>query len=57
MLQAWSEGVLSLRNQRLYALGAVDVGAAFAGLSDLEPATATRQVVGRSDFLKADPLK
>lgn len=57
MLLAWNEGVSSLRNQRLYALGAIDMGAAFSGLSDPDPATPPRQVVGRSDLLKADPLK
>jgi len=51
MLIAWQEGIAGLRGQRVYALGAPALGAAFGGFSDPQPVKARRSVVGRSELL------
>lgn len=52
MLSAWSEGISSLRDRRVYSLAAADLGDAFTGFSDPEPAVTKRKVIGRSDLLR-----
>ena len=51
MLSAWSEGIGSLRDKRVYSLAHVDLGEAFSGFSDPEPVVKKRKVIGRSDLL------
>lgn len=51
MLLTWQEGIAGLRDKRIYALGDVDLGEAFAGFSDPKPVEKERQVIGRSDLL------
>lgn len=51
MLLAWQEGLDGLRNKRIYALGEVELGAAFTGFSEPKPVRQDRPVVGRSDLL------
>jgi len=51
MLAAWSEGLLSLRDKRIYSMGNVDLGGAFTGFSDVAPSPKARKVIGRSTLL------
>jgi serine/threonine-protein kinase HipA len=51
MLAAWSEGVGTLRDSRMYALSAWKPGAAFKGISDAPRLKSARRVVGRSELL------
>lgn len=51
MLIAWQQGLASLREKRVYAMGNVALGEAFTGFSDPKPAKRKRKVVGRSDLL------
>ena len=51
MLIAWQEGLDGLRNKRVYALGAVELGDAFTGFSEPKPVKQDRHVIGRSDLL------
>lgn len=56
MLQAWQEGVDSLRDKRVYGLGAASaaaspLGNAFSGFSDPPKLVAEKSVVGRSESL------
>ena len=50
MLSAWQDGIACLRDKRVYAMGDVDLGEAFRGLSDPAPAKARRAATGRSDL-------
>lgn len=56
MLLAWQEGVGMLRNRRTYNLGEINLGGAFQGLSDPEPVSVQKTVVGRSDLADMDPM-
>lgn len=51
MLLSWREGIASLRDKRTYAMGAPELGEAFANIPDPEPVKTERQVIGRSDLL------
>lgn len=51
MLFAWHEGLMGLADKRVYALGALALADALAGLSDSQPAKSTRTVIGRSPLL------
>ncbi len=57
MLLAWQEGMSMLRSKQVYALAPLEMGEGFKGLSDPEPARIARDVIGRSELLKIDPLK
>ncbi|SFW41683.1 type II toxin-antitoxin system HipA family toxin [Luteibacter sp. UNCMF366Tsu5.1] len=51
MLSAWQEGMGGLRDKRVYAMGARELGEAYRGFSDPEPVTSGRAVIGRSELL------
>lgn len=51
MLFAWNEGLMGLADKRVYALGALALADALAGLSDPQPAKPPRTVIGRSPLL------
>lgn len=51
MLIAWQDGLASLREKRVYAMGDAEPGEAFTGFSDPKPTKTKRKVVGRSDLL------
>jgi serine/threonine-protein kinase HipA len=51
MLLTWQDGIAGLRDKRVYAMGAGDLGEAFRGFSDPEPVKSSRTVIGRSDLL------
>lgn len=51
MLSTWQDGIAGLRDKRVYAMGAGDLGEAFRGFSDPEPVKLSRTVIGRSDLL------
>jgi len=51
MLKAWSEGVLALRDRRMYALSPWKSSAAFEGISDPPKLRMPRTVIGRSELL------
>lgn len=51
MLLAWQDGLASLRNKRAYSMGDIDLGKAFTGFSDPEPARKKRKVIGHSELL------
>ncbi|MFC3550709.1 type II toxin-antitoxin system HipA family toxin [Lysobacter cavernae] len=51
MLLAWQDGIASLRGKRTYALGDMELGAAFTGFSEPMPEKRKRTVAGRSDLL------
>jgi serine/threonine-protein kinase HipA len=51
MLSAWSEGVNSLRNSRMYSLSPWNSNPAFEGISDPPKLENQRTVVGRSELL------
>lgn len=51
MLLAWQDGIDGLRSKRVYSLGGAALGEAFHGFSEPEPATPTKNVIGRSDLL------
>lgn len=51
MLLAWQEGIASLRDKRVYAMGEAELGEAFRGLSEPEPAKPEKIVIGRSGLL------
>lgn len=51
MLLAWQLGVDGLREPRVFAMGATELGAAFSGFSDPPAIAKKRRVVGRSELL------
>jgi hypothetical protein len=51
MLAAWSEGVNSLRDSRMYSLSPWKSNPAFDGVSDPPKLETQRTVVGRSELL------
>jgi serine/threonine-protein kinase HipA len=51
MLFAWHDGLAGLRDKRIYAMGDIELGAAFRGLSEPIPVKGRRQVVGQSELL------
>jgi len=51
LLAAWSEGLLSLRDKRIYSMGNIDLGSAFEGFSDVVSSPKARKVIGRSTLL------
>ena len=52
MLLAWQQGLSTLYDKRIYALGEVSLGEAFNGFSDPPPVKKKpRRVIGRSDLL------
>jgi serine/threonine-protein kinase HipA len=51
MLLAWQEGIASLRDKRVYAMGEAEWGEAFRGLSAPEPVKPEKVVIGRSGLL------
>lgn len=51
MLQSWQEGIAGLRDKRIYALGAAELGEAFKGFSEPQPAKSRSGAVGRSELL------
>jgi len=51
LLAAWSEGLLSLRDKRIYSMGNIDLGNAFEGFSDVVSSPKARKVIGRSTLL------
>jgi serine/threonine-protein kinase HipA len=51
MLPAWQEGVTSLRDRRVYAVGDWPANKAFEGISDPPKLESPRSVVGRSPLL------
>lgn len=51
MLLAWQEGVTSLRDHRVYALGDWPAGKTFEGISDPPKLETSRTVIGRSPLL------
>jgi serine/threonine-protein kinase HipA len=51
MLLAWQDGLASLRNKRAYSMGDIDLGKAFTGFSEPEPAREKRKVIGHSELL------
>jgi serine/threonine-protein kinase HipA len=51
MLLAWQEGVTSLRDRRVYAVGDWPANKAFEGISDPPKLESPRSVVGRSPLL------
>jgi serine/threonine-protein kinase HipA len=53
MLAAWSEGVNSLRDSRMYSLNQWKSNPAFEGVSDPPKLETPRTVVGRSELLAA----
>ena len=53
MLLAWREGINGLRDKRVYAMGAADLGDAFSDLPDPQTNKEARAVIGRSDLLGA----
>jgi serine/threonine-protein kinase HipA len=57
MLAAWSEGVNSLRDSRMYTLSPWKSSQAFEGVSDPPKLETPRTVVGRSELLAAGTRK
>lgn len=51
MLLAWQEGILGLRDRRVYAAGEWPAGRVFQGVSDPPKLKAPRTVIGRSPLL------
>jgi len=51
MLLAWKEGMESLRDKHVYALGEMPAGVAFEGISEPEKLPKTRTIIGRSPLL------
>lgn len=51
MLLAWKEGIDSLRDKRVYALGELPAATAFEGISEPEKLPKTRTIIGRSPLL------
>ena len=51
MLAAWSEGVIVLRDSRMYGLSPWKSSAAFEGISDPPKLKTPRTVIGRSELL------
>lgn len=51
MLETWNEGVIGLRDRRVYSLTTWKKGKAFAGLKQLPRLEPARRVVGRSEGL------
>jgi serine/threonine-protein kinase HipA len=57
MLAAWSEGVNSLRDSRMYSLSPWKSNQAFEGISDPPKLETPRTVVGRSELLAGRGLR
>ena len=51
MLLAWQDGLAGLRDRRAYAMGDIELGEAFLGLSEPRSFKSRRQVVGQSELL------
>lgn len=51
MLLAWQEGIAGLRDKRVYAMGNIDLGEAFLGMSEPRRVKRKRQVPGKSELL------
>ena len=57
MLQAWQEGVNSLRDRRVYSVGDWQADKVFEGISDAPRLESPRTVVGRSPLLSRRPKR
>ena len=51
MLLAWKEGIDSLRDKRVYALGELPATTAFEGISEPEKLPKSRTIIGRAPLL------
>lgn len=51
MLMSWQDGLAGLRAKRHYAMGAMELGEAFTGLSEPKAVESKRRVTGRSELL------
>ncbi len=51
MLLAWQEGIVGLRDKRIYAMGHAELGAAFTDFSNPKPVRKERRGLGRSELL------
>ncbi|HDS1581766.1 TPA: type II toxin-antitoxin system HipA family toxin [Stenotrophomonas maltophilia] len=56
MLLAWQQGMQTLRGDRVYGMGEPVLGESFQGLSDPEPLKPPRELIGRSDLVRDDPM-
>ena len=57
MLQAWQEGVNSLRDRRVYSVGEWPADKVFQGISDAPRLESRRSAVGRSPLLAKPPRR
>lgn len=56
MLLAWQQGIQSLRGKQLYGMDSPTLGESFRGLSDPGPVKPRRELTGRSDLTRRDPM-
>ncbi|WP_294995667.1 type II toxin-antitoxin system HipA family toxin [uncultured Stenotrophomonas sp.] len=56
MLLAWQQGMQTLRGKRVYGMPEPVLGESFRGLSDPEPVKPQRELIGRSDLARDDPM-
>lgn len=56
MLLAWQQGMQTLLGKQVYNMGSAVRGESFHGLSDPEPGNPRRDVIGRSDLAREDPM-
>lgn len=56
MLLAWQQGMQTLLGKQVYGIGSPLLGESFRGLSDPEPVKPRRDLIGRSDLARDDPM-